>query len=487
MAATPPVKLGAILFVPFAGAFSVRGFLVRRSVDVAPVETQPKRQFFLDLLLNSTAGAAAAAYLVGFLEFPASSGIKLFIGCVVAGFFMSMDMSLFRERLLILSAKASDEVKPPDRRLFSMTRKFSLVAVLTTIFVSVILSLVIARDIAWLSTIHEHAISLQSAQMSVIYEILFVMGALFALVLNLILSYSKNLKLLFENETGVLERVSRGDLSRMVPVATNDEFGLIAGHTNDMILGLRHRSRLLASLKVAEEVQQNLLPARPPEIDGLDVAGMSIYCDETGGDYYDYFPLSDGRLGVVVADASDHGVGSALYMTTARAFLRFGVDNYEDPATLVAVVNRFLAMDSRESGRFMTLMFMEIDPVRKRLDWVRAGHDPSLLFDPATGEFTEMGGAGIALGVSVDSQYSGNSMEGWTDGAILLVGTDGIWEARNRDGEMFGKERLAKTVREWAGHTADALLCRIVEALNVFCEGAPRDDDVTLVVVKLSA
>jgi sigma-B regulation protein RsbU (phosphoserine phosphatase) len=169
------------------------------------------------------------------------------------------------------------------------------------------------------------------------------MAVLLALVVNLIVSYSRNLRLLFNNETDVLERVSRGDLSRTVPVATRDEFGVIAGHTNSMIQGLRHRTKMITALKLAEEVQQNLLPVSAPDHPGLDLSGTSIYCDETGGDYYDFFKLPNNNLGVVVADASDHGVGSALLMTTARAFLISGVQHFrgptgqEDDVTLVVV------------------------------------------------------------------------------------------------------------------------------------------------------
>jgi sigma-B regulation protein RsbU (phosphoserine phosphatase) len=113
---------------------------------------------------------------------------------------------------------------------------------------------------------------------------------------------------LFNNETDVLERVSRGDLSRTVPVATRDEFGVIAGHTNSMIRGLRHRTKLITALKLAEEVQQNFLPVSAPDHAGLDLNGTSIYYEETGGDYYEFFKLPKNNLGVVVADASDHGV-----------------------------------------------------------------------------------------------------------------------------------------------------------------------------------
>ena len=172
-----------------------------------------------------------------------------------------------------------------------MTRKFSLVAFTTAIFVTAVVVLVFARDIVWLSKIDQNAAALARAQWSVAKEMFFIMAVLLALVVNLIVSYSRNLRLLFNNETDVLERVSRGDLSRTVPVATRDEFGVIAGHTNTMIRGLRHRTKLITALKLAEEVQQNLLPVTAPDHPGLDLSGTSIYCDETGGDYYDFFKL----------------------------------------------------------------------------------------------------------------------------------------------------------------------------------------------------
>ena len=113
-----------------------------------------------------------------------------------------------------------------------MTRKFSMVALTAILFISLILGLVIARDVVWLVKIEQSCTSIGKAQMSVMREVFFVMAVLLAAIVNLIISYSKNLKLLFENETSVLERVSQGDLSKLVPVATNDEFGIIAGHTN---------------------------------------------------------------------------------------------------------------------------------------------------------------------------------------------------------------------------------------------------------------
>jgi hypothetical protein len=159
----------------------------------------------------------------------------------------------------------------------------ALGAITVTIFISLVFTLVFSRDIVWLPQIEQNEAALHRAQVSVAYEVGFIMVVVLALVVNLIISYSRNLKFLFQNETKILEGVTHGDLSQKVPVATNDEFGIIARHTDSMIDGLRHRTELLTGLKLAEEVQQNLLPQQPPDFPGADIAGTSIYCNETGG------------------------------------------------------------------------------------------------------------------------------------------------------------------------------------------------------------
>ena len=344
---------------------------------------------------------------------------------------------------------------------------------------------VISRDIAWIATVEKSLNALSQARSSVMLEIFFIMAVLLSLVVNLIISYSRNLKLLFDNETRILERVSRGDLSKLVPVATNDEFGFIAGHTNSMIHGLRHRIQLITSLKMAEEVQQNLLPRNPPSYPGLDAAGASIYCDETGGDYYDYLKLPHGKLGVIVADAADHGVGSALHMATARAFLVFGARDYNGPAQLLGEINRYLTRDSSETGRFITLFFLEIDTDAKTLRWVRAGHDPAIFYNPGEDNFTELTGDGMALGVVEELSFLEYTRQGWAPGSIVVVGTDGIRETRNKDNEMYGIERLQTVIRSYAAEPAEAIQNKIIASLHDFRGEARQEDDITLVVVKL--
>ena len=209
----------------------------------------------------------------------------------------------------------------------------------------------------------------------------------------------------------------------------------------------RRTRRLLAQ---AMDIQQGLMPDEVPGIEGLDIAGRSIYCDQTGGDYYDYFEKNsaDGRrVVVVVGDVSDHGLPSALLMTSARAFLRESAKRRGSVSAVVGSVNRQLTRDVQTSGRFMTLFYAEIDRGAQVIRWVRAGHEPAFLYDPASGQVEELGGrGGLPLGVFEEAGYEECSRQ-IDAGQVIAIGTDGIWEARNADGRMFGKQALQAMLR----------------------------------------
>jgi sigma-B regulation protein RsbU (phosphoserine phosphatase) len=486
METLPPVWLGVSILIPFGLAFLVRPKLERAFVTKTSAARAARNQFSLDLLLTLAAGCLVVAYNTVVYGFPLGSGVSLLLGVLIFGFFLGLDTALARERQLIHTADDAALNSSPPQRLYPMTRRFSMVAVSATLCVTLVISLVILRDFAWLAEASGTVQRIESAQRSVLVEVLFIMTVLLGMVINLIISYSSNLRLLFQNETRVLEKVSNGDLSRFVPVTTSDEFGFIAGHTNAMIQGLRHRSRLLSALKVAEEVQQNLLPRHPPQIEGVDLAGISKYCDETGGDYYDFLQLPGGRLGVIVADAADHGIGSALHMATARAFMRFAAHHYDHPAGLMEAVNRDLTRDSGATGRFITAFFLEIDPAGRRLRWSRAGHEPALLFDPHTTRFVRLDGNGMALGVDETARYQGAEKMGWASGSLILIGTDGIHEARNDSGDYFGHARLKEIIERHHQEDADSLKQRILDAVENFRGDHAIEDDLTLVAVKLS-
>ena len=306
---------------------------------------------------------------------------------------------------------------------------------------------------------------------------------------GLFLTYlvSSNLTRPFGEIIQVLRGIKRGRLDRKVRVTSNDEIGYTGDVINGMAEGLKEREKMRQSLDLAREVQQNLLPKLPPAFKGLDIAGKSIYCDQTGGDYFDFLDLGKpqgSKVGLVVGDVSGHGIPSALLMATARAFLRLRSFLPGSAAQVVMDVNRQLVMDVEDTGQFMTLFYLVIYPEDKSIEWVRAGHDPGIFYDPQTDMFTELWGTGIALGVDKDWQYEQKEMAGLTSGQIIVLGTDGIWEARNSSGKMFGKKRIQEIIRGHRSESAAEIVKVIEETLIRFQKDADSEDDVTLVVVK---
>ena len=284
-------------------------------------------------------------------------------------------------------------------------------------------------------------------------------------------------------------RVANGDYDIDLTTRTRDEVGTLIRSFNAMVAQLKERMRLKEDMGLAMEVQQNLLPQQAPEIEGLDVAGRSIYCEETGGDYFDFTPVghSNGRrIGVAVGDVVGHGISSALLMTSGRALLRTRLSLPGSLAEVVADVNRLLHRDTAESGSFMTLFCGIIDMNARRLTWVRAGHDPAFFFDPANGEVSELEGRGAALGISEDTVFEQNVLENLSAGQILLIGTDGIWETRSEAGEMFGKERVVDFVKRRKRLSAEDLTGALIKELEAFRGSIKQQDDITLIVVKVT-
>ncbi|MBC8246212.1 MAG: SpoIIE family protein phosphatase [Deltaproteobacteria bacterium] len=283
------------------------------------------------------------------------------------------------------------------------------------------------------------------------------------------------------------KRVALGDYEVSLPVKTHDEVGELTLSFNTMVGQLEDRVRLQNSLNLAKEVQQNLLPEKSFQFQYLDIAGQSLYCDETGGDYYDYiwFPeMGEGKIGIAVGDVADHGIAAALFMTTARAFIRSKMRHSIDLARTVNNVNRLLCMDTAYSGNFMTFFLMLIDTQNKELRWIRAGHDPATLYNAASDKFVELGGEGIALGVNEDYTYEEYRCGEWDYGQIVLIGTDGIWDTENSKGERFGKERMRRILQQMSHASAAHILKAVTDAVADFRQGNIQDDDVTLVIVK---
>ncbi len=298
---------------------------------------------------------------------------------------------------------------------------------------------------------------------------------------------SRNLTHPFGEIIQSLRGVRNGNFDKKVRVTTNDEIGYTGDVINEMTEGLKERDRMRQSLGLAMDVQQHLLPRSNPRIEGLEIAGKSIYCEETGGDYYDYLEVGKngpGKIKIVVGDVSDHGIPSALLMTTARAFLKQRASRPGKLNQIVADVNRQVARDVEESGQFMTLFLCEIDGRNKTIRWVNAGHDPAVIFDPGSGDFDELTGHALPLGVSVKAAYQEYQRK-IDAGQIVLIGTDGIWESQNARREMFGKKRFRDLVRAHAHEPAKDLLTAVIAGLDEFRHSLEIEDDVTLVVIKV--
>lgn len=244
------------------------------------------------------------------------------------------------------------------------------------------------------------------------------------------------------------------------------------------------------ALALAGEVQKSLLPQENPEISGLDIAGRNISCEEVGGDYYDFFLQQDRSthaFSVAVGDITGHGVDAALLMSSARAFLRMHVSRDEALVDIVANMNRHLAADVLETGRFMTLFYLSIHADLKSLEWVRAGHDPALLYDPVSDRFEDLKGPGVALGIDPRYNYQSMEKDGLRHGNIIAIGTDGIWETINLQGEMFGRERFRQLLQTHAHLPAAELLSTIFAEVESFRAGRKPEDDLTLVIIKVKS
>ncbi|MFU2209661.1 SpoIIE family protein phosphatase [Solidesulfovibrio sp. C21] len=288
--------------------------------------------------------------------------------------------------------------------------------------------------------------------------------------------------------TDAAGKLADGDFDARVDATARDEIGELGRVFNALAPRLKAHVRLSETMALASEIQHSLLPATPPEVPGLTLAAASRYCDETGGDYYDFLPLEGekaGRLAVALGDVSGHGLEAALLMTTARALLRPRAKRPGTPGEVLADVNRELTRDVYGTGRFMTLFYMEIDPPARAATFARGGHDPAMRYDPATGRIDALTARGIALGVAEEARFETGTAD-LAPGQVILIGSDGLWEAENAAGEMFGKDRTRDILAKSAPDGAKAVLEALFAALDAFRGASPLDDDVTLVVIAVT-
>ncbi|WP_167546652.1 PP2C family protein-serine/threonine phosphatase [Stieleria maiorica] len=245
---------------------------------------------------------------------------------------------------------------------------------------------------------------------------------------------------------------------------------------------VEHRQRTVdRELQFAKQIQEYLLPNDPPEIPGFDVAGRCVAIDSTSGDFYDFIDHGDGKWDIVLADVCGHGIGPAMITVGTRRLLRSTAALYEDVGQLVTIANHGICEDTFQS-LFVTLFFARLDPAAMRLTYVGAGHRGFLI--EADGRSTELLTHGIPTGVDPNHTYQIDGSVELSSGQIVLLMTDGIWEARGDDHVAFGKDRAVDVVHQHREKPASEIVSELIAAVTAYCDPDPIKDDVTAVIVK---
>ena len=282
-------------------------------------------------------------------------------------------------------------------------------------------------------------------------------------------------------------KLAGGDYDVTVEISTNDELQQLGDVFNQVGPGMKERQKIKQSLELAREIQQNFLPGEDLELDNFQVAGLYRYCDETGGDYYDLLDLTavaPGRIGLVLGDVSGHGIPAAMLMISSGSILRNNAPRHGDNLSeAIAELNRHLVINS-EPGKFMTLFYGLLDDSSKTLSWASAGHDPAIWYHAESRKFIEMENTGMPLGVMDDAQFDQVDPVTLCVGDIVIVGTDGIWEAQNASDQMYGKGRLIDLISLYKDKSAQQIASLVVESVLEFCSDTPPADDITLLVIK---
>jgi sigma-B regulation protein RsbU (phosphoserine phosphatase) len=335
--------------------------------------------------------------------------------------------------------------------------------------------------------------------------VLFIIGGLFVVIevmaLTAGLALAKSITgSVHELFTGT-ELVRQGDFTHKIAVTAQDQLGELAQSFNSMTASIEdllreaaEKKRLEEELRIAREIQMSLLPQGPLAMRGLSVSALCVPAREVGGDYYDFLPLDEHRLGVLIADVSGKGTSAALYMAELKGLMLSLSRIHTSPRELMMTLNRIIAknLDARS---FITMTYAVLDLSARTMTYARAGHTPLMRVagDGLAGRRREtevLVPDGLVLGLKLDDgQMFDRLLVEQTiplhAGDLYVLFTDGISEAMNADDDCFGEARLALLLEEHADLPIEELRERILRDVEAFAGGAPQHDDMTMILLKM--
>lgn len=241
------------------------------------------------------------------------------------------------------------------------------------------------------------------------------------------------------------------------------------------------KGRMERELQMAREIQQGLLPHTLPQLRGYEVTASWQAAREVAGDFYDAFLLDDNRMGIVVADVSDKGAPAALFMAVARTMIRSHAHAGLSPVDIIRRTNDLILEDA-ESGMFVTVYHSHFAENGESFH-VNAGHNPPLLYRNRSNSCEYMPIGGRAVGWFPDNPVSKLQVQ-LEAGDVIVYYTDGLTEAENPRKDQYGEDRLAKTLLTCANQSAQVILDTLLQDVEVFCDGEPPFDDLTVLIVK---
>jgi len=241
--------------------------------------------------------------------------------------------------------------------------------------------------------------------------------------------------------------------------------------------------------RLARQIQEGLLPTVMPTVSGFQIAGRAIFATEVGGDYFDFMPMPvecEECLGIVVGDATGHGLASALLIAETRAYLHALALTLNEPGTMLALANRRL-INQTNGDHFVTLLLVRLDPRRKVLTYSGAGHCPGYVLDPQGQMRAVLTSTGMPLGVDLSSEFPPSTEVALEPGDLIVLFTDGIVETHSPEGQLFGSERLLASVHQHQECSPDEILDALFQAVTDHAQGAEQADDATAVILKVEA